>query len=272
MDLGHLSCHYLDLQHELRETKMTWLTENSMFFLSWLTARGSGTGSVCLITLTDSPVRHKRWGEWEGNWDFFVSLFVMHHLPVRIDWSTRRVVDLIDMILMSAGTLSPTRENKQAWCSCFISVCSIEGEVRVDWLILTLWMDGWMDGVVENWYYSWASGRVRPWGSHKWKEQVYGKQRQRSEVILSVAVSATASKSFLLKDVSLHVCTQSRVQADEATPKLWNFWMTTHFTGFPVKEETKTVSGWGILPETSTTSPGIISLALILCTLFLSAR
>lgn len=26
-----------------------------MFFLSWLTARGSGTGSVCLITDTDSP-------------------------------------------------------------------------------------------------------------------------------------------------------------------------------------------------------------------------
>lgn len=26
-----------------------------MFFLSWFTARGSGTGSVCLITETDSP-------------------------------------------------------------------------------------------------------------------------------------------------------------------------------------------------------------------------
>lgn len=40
-------------------------TEKSMFFLSWLTARGSGTASVCLITLTDSPgrdtgVRRKR--------------------------------------------------------------------------------------------------------------------------------------------------------------------------------------------------------------------
>lgn len=31
------------------------LTEKSMFFLSWLTALGSGTDSVCLITLTDSP-------------------------------------------------------------------------------------------------------------------------------------------------------------------------------------------------------------------------
>lgn len=30
------------------------------------------------------------------------------HLPVRMDWSTRRVVDLMEMILMSAGTLSPT--------------------------------------------------------------------------------------------------------------------------------------------------------------------
>lgn len=29
-------------------------------------------------------------------------------LPVRMDWSTRRVVDLMEMILMSAGTLSPT--------------------------------------------------------------------------------------------------------------------------------------------------------------------
>ena len=33
------------------------LTEKSMFFLSWLTARGSGTGSVCLITDTDSPTK-----------------------------------------------------------------------------------------------------------------------------------------------------------------------------------------------------------------------
>ena len=28
----------------------------SMFFLSWLTARGSGTGSLCLMIDTDSPV------------------------------------------------------------------------------------------------------------------------------------------------------------------------------------------------------------------------
>lgn len=35
-----------------------WLTEKSMFFLSWLTARGSGTGSVCLMTDTDSPVEY----------------------------------------------------------------------------------------------------------------------------------------------------------------------------------------------------------------------
>lgn len=33
------------------------LTEKSMFFLSWLTARGSGTGSVCLMTETDSPTK-----------------------------------------------------------------------------------------------------------------------------------------------------------------------------------------------------------------------
>ena len=28
--------------------------------------------------------------------------------PVRMDWSTRRVVDLMDRIRISAGTLSPT--------------------------------------------------------------------------------------------------------------------------------------------------------------------
>lgn len=30
------------------------------------------------------------------------------HLPVRIDWSTLRVVDLMEVNLISAGTLSPT--------------------------------------------------------------------------------------------------------------------------------------------------------------------
>ena len=54
----------------------------NFFRHSWLTARGSGTGSECLITDTDSPVRR--------------------------DWSTLRVVDLICKILISAGILSPT--------------------------------------------------------------------------------------------------------------------------------------------------------------------
>lgn len=63
------------------------LTEKSMFFLSWLTARGSGTGSVCLSTDTDSPVR--------------------------MDWSTLRVVERMEVSLMSAGTLSPTVVKKK---------------------------------------------------------------------------------------------------------------------------------------------------------------
>jgi len=58
-----------------------------MFFLSWLTALGSGTGSVCLMTETDSPVK--------------------------MDWSIRRVVDRICMIRISAGILSPTRGRKK---------------------------------------------------------------------------------------------------------------------------------------------------------------
>lgn len=83
-----------------------------MFFLSWLTARGSGTGSVCLITLTDSPAemsgqgRRRKLEKFINS--FIYSLSATKHIPVRMDWSTRRVVDLMEMILISAGTLSPT--------------------------------------------------------------------------------------------------------------------------------------------------------------------
>ena len=34
-------------------------------------------------------------------------------LPVRMDWSTLSVVDLIEVSLMSAGTLSPTVERNR---------------------------------------------------------------------------------------------------------------------------------------------------------------
>lgn len=33
-------------------------------------------------------------------------------LPVRMDWSTLRVVDLIEQMRMSAGTLSPTTKSR----------------------------------------------------------------------------------------------------------------------------------------------------------------
>lgn len=82
-----------------------------MFFLSWLTARRSGTASVCLITLTDSPARQFfcEAAVIKGRGVIFVScVCLLWRLPVRMDWSTRRVVDLMEMILMSAGTLSPT--------------------------------------------------------------------------------------------------------------------------------------------------------------------
>lgn len=36
------------------------------------------------------------------------NIIIRHDLPVRMDWSTLRVVDLIEQIRMSAGTLSPT--------------------------------------------------------------------------------------------------------------------------------------------------------------------
>lgn len=57
-------------------------TENRMFVMSCLTARRSGTTSVDLFTLTLSPVR--------------------------IAWSTRKLLDDIDINLQSAGTRSPT--------------------------------------------------------------------------------------------------------------------------------------------------------------------
>ena len=62
-------------------------TEKRMFFLSWLTARASRTGSVCLMMLTLSPVR--------------------------IDWSTRKVVLRIARITTSAGTRSPTNTGRE---------------------------------------------------------------------------------------------------------------------------------------------------------------
>ena len=40
-------------------------------------------------------------------------LQVFKTLPVKIDWSTLSVVDLIEVIRMSAGTLSPTRKTKR---------------------------------------------------------------------------------------------------------------------------------------------------------------
>ena len=67
-------------QQELR------LTEKSMFFLSWLTALGSGIASVCLRMLTLSPVR--------------------------MDWSIFSVVERIFVTRISAGILSPT---KRGW-------------------------------------------------------------------------------------------------------------------------------------------------------------
>lgn len=87
--LSHLADFVHTLKHQLYYLNRSFLhaqvytlTEKSMFFLSWFTARGSGTGSVCLSTETDSPVR--------------------------MDWSTLSVVERMDVSLMSAGTLSPT--------------------------------------------------------------------------------------------------------------------------------------------------------------------
>lgn len=87
--LSHLADFVHTLKHQLYYLNRSFLhahvhtlTEKSMFFLSWFTARGSGTGSVCLSTETDSPVK--------------------------MDWSTLSVVERMEVSLMSAGTLSPT--------------------------------------------------------------------------------------------------------------------------------------------------------------------
>ena len=58
------------------------LTEKSIFVISCFTALGSATGSRDLPTLVLSPVR--------------------------IAWSTRRLVDVIESSRQSAGILSPT--------------------------------------------------------------------------------------------------------------------------------------------------------------------
>ena len=51
----------------------TLVPEKTMFFLSWLTALGSGTGSQCLITETDSPVRMD-WSILNITWVIYVIL------------------------------------------------------------------------------------------------------------------------------------------------------------------------------------------------------
>lgn len=63
-----------------------------------------------MITDTDSPKEHT------GSFKSILGSEMqrcssqMSTVPVRMDWSTLRVVDLIDVILISAGTLSPTRK------------------------------------------------------------------------------------------------------------------------------------------------------------------
>lgn len=59
------------------------LTEKSMFFLSWLTARGSGMGSACLITDTDSPAktRGERWTSHVPSPPQLIPVTSLHHTP-----------------------------------------------------------------------------------------------------------------------------------------------------------------------------------------------
>ena len=92
--LSHIPSHTHTLTHARTharthtQRKQRWqaasdkLTEKSIFFLSWLTALGSGMASVCFITLRLSPVR--------------------------MDWSILSVVEWILHTRMSAGILSPT--------------------------------------------------------------------------------------------------------------------------------------------------------------------
>ena len=53
--MAEFTCVYSKVTRLLKLRSITLLTEKSVFFLSWLTARGSGIGSVCFITLTLSP-------------------------------------------------------------------------------------------------------------------------------------------------------------------------------------------------------------------------
>lgn len=112
-------------------------------------------------------------------------ILFLWHLPVRMDWSTRRVVDLMEMILMSAGTLSPTSDhtektqiNLRITVKLHLSVCSVtagwmQGRgvcwwvYRVDWLVLALWMES---VVVENWYHS-QRQRERETLGRSWNEK-----------------------------------------------------------------------------------------------------
>lgn len=52
----------------------------------------------------------------------------MSYLPVRIDWSTLSVVDLMEVNLISAGTLSPTNRLKKKKAANVSNVGSYEDE------------------------------------------------------------------------------------------------------------------------------------------------
>lgn len=59
---------YMQIQYteHVRSGRQTKLTEKSILILSWLTAFASGIGSVCLMTLTLSPViNRKEQHQWQ---------------------------------------------------------------------------------------------------------------------------------------------------------------------------------------------------------------
>ena len=104
------------------------LTEKSMFFLSWLTARGSGTGSVCLITDTDSPAgRHNTKEDKENTKDIKegscerVSMQEKKVLVAMLGWHlgqmcVEKALQLTEQAWQLPNTALPLPFKPRIWC------------------------------------------------------------------------------------------------------------------------------------------------------------
>lgn len=101
--------------HRRGGDKCKGLTEKSMFFLSWLTARGSGMGSACLITDTDSPAK-TRGERWTTHVPSLASAHPCSHKPA--SHIPQRSIEAQNYPNIHHGDVKPTCHTGKPQASC----------------------------------------------------------------------------------------------------------------------------------------------------------